>query len=319
MPIVLDTLQSAEVNSTTATVSITFANNSNRLALALLYTDPSGGLSTPLVSNGSTAAASDSYTLIDQVTATRYGLASLYFVAPPVGVTNVKFEFDDTVGGALAYCTVVSLYNVDQTSPIVNSTMVVVSTADTTDIRTLDLETANLILAYGGRSDTGTGYTFGDTEIEVFNVTGVDLDVNLRQKTPGSTSETVTLGFEVQPPSVFGTHGAVALKSSIIDVSLSGALSTVTGAMTKDVTKVFTGAISSITGAIVKDITKVFTGAVSSIVGTISTLTTIKKIWGYIVAVIAPAAALLGITAPKTDVTGTTAPNTAIEEKTRRD
>lgn len=107
--------------------------------------------------------------------------------------------------------------------------------------------------------------------------------------------------------------------TGIITVALTGAVSTITGSLTKDVTKVFAGSVSTITGAIVKDITKVLTGAVSSIVGAISILATIKKIWGYIVVVIAPAAALLGITAPTTDVTGTTAPTTAIEEKTRRD
>src|SRR3990167_7395005 len=114
-------------------------------------------------------------------------------------------------------------------------------------------------------------------------------------------------------------HMSWADVTGLIAITLTGAISTITGSLTKDVTKVFAGSVSTITGATVKDITKVLTGAVSSIVGAISILATIKKIWGYIVVVIAPAAALLGITAPTTDVTGTTAPTTAIEEKTRRD
>ena len=77
-----------------------------------------------------------------------------------------------------------------------------------------------------------------------------------------------------------------------------------------------TGAVSSITGTMTKSVAKVLTGSVSSIVGTISSaVTSLIKLAANIRAMIAPRGAVRSITAPETDVEGDIAPTAAIKEQ----
>jgi len=110
-----------------------------------------------------------------------------------------------------------------------------------------------------------------------------------------------------------------------------GAASSIVGGYTKAATKYFTGGLSSIVGTFTKEATKYFTGDISSIVGSIlyykyveltgaiSSITgsiqvTFSRIMARIIATLAPAMAIAGITAPAADVSGETAPEGAVEE-----
>ena|SRR3990167_3138893 len=90
-----------------------------------------------------------------------------------------------------------------------------------------------------------------------------------------------------------------------LTVTLTGAIASISGAISKAATKSFAGSISSVSGALTKATTKSFTGAVSSITGSLSSVFT--AIPGLLVRL---------FTSPKITIEADTTPSVSVEADT---